>query len=579
MVAFSNLRAWVALLVTLIAAGISTGLLFLTVGVYGTVEGMYDSANYLSGAYNLAHGNGFSLKMYKPSSDTLVFQPITHYPPMTSLVYAFFLVLGVPLIFTPSWTVVCCWLLFLAGLGVLTYRLSESWWGGAMVVIIASVTHSFMHVFQLTMSEPVFLPLLVWSVALLVDLPHRQLLPRVRVAAVVVLLALMLLTRYASVVLFGAIVLWWAWVRFRQQQVRRLLWEVPLWLLAAVPLAGWLVRNRLVSETVVGLHKSGSTDTFWDGASAVINQVPQLVVPALGPIPKTPTLNVLSGETPMQANLASGEMVSGGIFIMLQVATLGIVFLLGRQIWKVHKRCGQPLALPSSPVLPMVAAFLALYIVVQPFASFWPMDARDSVTILCLLQPLLVAVVIRVLRQRALPVLAIYAAINLLLVVVPVVLSGVPRVVSLTPPAVHDFEGYSEPAYYRDRGIVEWLLVYPLRTTFVPRHRPELAAFLEQVDAPDLAIITNIKDALLLYEGQEYMPWRVLRTGQIREIDYWIDKGMCESQFSTFLIITHPEDVGYVEHMASKVEQTCPGLERINLREDTVVYPLRTAKE
>ncbi len=565
-----------ALLVALVAIALSTGMLYLTVGVYGTSEGWYDTANYLSGALHVLKGHGYTIKTYDAALDTIRFQPITHYPPVTSLVYAFFLWLGVPLIAAPAWAALCCWPLFVGGIGVLTYRLSHSWWGAAAAVVIASLTNSFLQLYQLTLSEPVFLPLLVGVVVLLVGLPQRERLPPVQTGAAIVLLALLMMTRYAGVVFFGAAGLWWVWWRVRQGRARRLLWEVPLWSLATLPPAAWTVRNRLASEVVVGTHLDDSFNTFWEGVSGVLNQSIQLLFPALFPMSDTPILRTGGHFLWIPLAEAGVALLGQVLHLALQLAIVGIIVVLGRWLWKAHRASGYPLSLSPSPIGPMLAAFLFLYIVVQPFVSFKPMDFRDSTALLCLVQPLLVAVVVGVLRRRAGTVLAGYIAVNLLLIVVPVVLFGIPRVVSLVPPAVHDFPDITEANVYEERGIVHWLVVKPMRMSFMPRHRPEVVPFLAQVDTADKVIISNIGQMLFYYEGQEYGPAQIFRIKPGPSAFYtWLDEGVCTSRHNVMLLLMRrfANDRSFDSQM-EQVEAKCPSLERVVLREDTVVYRL-----
>jgi hypothetical protein len=353
----------------------------------------------------------------------------------------------------------------------------------------------------------------------------------------------------------------WGWWRVRRGWARRLVGEVPLWSLSALPFAAWMVRNRLVSEAVVGTHTQASRNTFWEGLSALLNQTSQVLVPAVGPLP----------------TIAASETSSADVVLQfgLQLAIIGILVLPGRRLWQIYRRRGQPLALPPSPVVALPGAFVGLYVVVQPFVSFRPMDYRDSTTLMALLQPLLIAVIVRVLQRRAGPILGGYAALNLFIVVVPVLLFGVPRVITFFPPRVHDFAERSAGLYYYQHRVPGWLLVTPIRMSLVPRFHPQVAAFLADVNGPDTVVIGNIGHVLFYYEGQAHVPWRVFENRPNYQGVYdWLEVGQCQSQHNVILLVFRSgvENI-YADWVVPAIAEKCPGLEP-ELVGDVLVYRL-----
>jgi hypothetical protein len=397
------------------------------------------------------------------------------------------------------------------------------------------------------------LPLLVWSVVLLVDLPAQETIPPLRMTAIIALLVLLMLTRYVGIALFTVIVLWWFWRRFKHQQIRCLLGEVVILSTAFLPVAAWIVRNKLSQASTLGYHLSESEYTFWDGVSGVLNQFSQLLVPALKSL--TP-LAELQGED--WGNL---EPLIPWLHAGVQLAVLGILFLLGRRLWQFAQRHPQtePL-LKSSPILPIIAIFLALYVFVQPFASFWPMDYHDSTTMLCLAQPYLVALLIRVLQSKAIAVLSIYVGVNLLLVSVPVALYGVPGVISFTPLQVKDLaRNVEEIEYYNKHGIPEWLLITYSRTRYVDRHHPQFKAFLHQLDR-EIAIVSSMSHILFYDEQRDYLPAISMRA-KYRDMDHWLQEGQCQSQYNTLLVLDPGVSDAYRDWFIAKTAQKCPSLE------------------
>ncbi len=160
-----------ALSVSTAAILITTYLLSLSLVPHGPKTVLNDSIIYMRTAFHLWRGEGFTMVRYEPVADTVLRFPLIHYPPLVSMLYALGLSSGLSLATVPSVITLICWVLFLAGIGVLAARLGRTPMAGAAAVLVASLTYAFWMAFQQVMSEPVFLPLLVWLMVVLMDLP------------------------------------------------------------------------------------------------------------------------------------------------------------------------------------------------------------------------------------------------------------------------------------------------------------------------------------------------------------------------------------------------------------------------
>jgi hypothetical protein len=142
---------------------VSTTLLALIVVPHGLSVHLADSFRYVTGAANLVSERGYIVDTYDPMTSTLGIRPVSHYPPLLSIGYAIFLLLGAPLLLAPSLMNLLCWVALLLGIGVLTYRLSKHPWIATLAVVTTAVTHAYLAVYTSALSEVLFLPLLVWT--------------------------------------------------------------------------------------------------------------------------------------------------------------------------------------------------------------------------------------------------------------------------------------------------------------------------------------------------------------------------------------------------------------------------------
>jgi hypothetical protein len=297
----------------------------------------------------------------------------------------------------------------------------------------------------------------------------------------------------------------------------------------------------------------------------MLNQLPQIIIPARDPLPELVILQ--------QENWGKLEPWLPWMHAGIQLAVLGLLFLLGRKLWQFAQRHppSEPL-LKTSPILPIIAIYIALYVFAQPFVSFNPMDYRDSTTLLCLVQPYLIALLIRLLHRKAIPILSTYVAVNLLMIIVPVSLYGIPDVISPSPFHVNDLaRNFEEIDFYIEHGIPEWLLITQSRTRFIERHHPQIKTFFRKTN-PEIAIVSSIPLLLFFDEQREYLPAISMRT-KYRDIDDWLELGYCKSQYATFLLLDSGINGVHLHWVTQKIAQKCPEMEAFVI-DNMLVYRL-----
>lgn len=154
-------------LIILLTIVLSTVVLGWLLGHYGVFVSRVDSFRYLRTAFNVANGIGLFI-------DERATRPLTQHAPLLSLVYGGVMALGVPFAMTQVVVAVVSWIVFLGGSALLTYRLSASLVLAAFATAVAALTYIFLFFFQALMSEVIYLPLLVITMAFLVDLPRKR---------------------------------------------------------------------------------------------------------------------------------------------------------------------------------------------------------------------------------------------------------------------------------------------------------------------------------------------------------------------------------------------------------------------
>lgn len=510
-----------------------------------------DSRSYIQAGYNIAQGDGFGLTRYDPATDSLISIPLTHYPPLTSLLYAIGLWLGIPSHLVPAVIVSAGWALFLVGIGVLTYRLKAPPWVAVLAVLLTVLTNNYWFVFQIMISEAVFLPLLVWFMAVLVDLPATYEKQRGRIILAVLLLALIMLTRYVGVLVWLASVLWLLWWFAAPRMKRVVAAGIGLHVLAAIPFGGWVLYNLLFVDKALSDHLHASHPTFLDGLIALVHESTRIVLPALMPLMPMPYV--------------AGWLVVGGGLI---VALLGALWIMrpSGSVRHVHR----------APLLVFVLLYSLLYTVVQPWFSFLPIDRRDMATLLCMVHPWLFATVGHVLPRRwAYTSLAALVALNIALAFHPILFKGLPDWIRLNPPRLQALTpAQMAEGEWMHYGFFSWFAVHPVRTGTLPRYHPELYDWLQSLDT-EIIVLTN---GTLLFDT--HMPVAVEYPHITHPPGYvtdWLRTGRCVSRHTTIVVLF--EWGSFAEAFADhrqQVEQKCPDLEPLVFPQ-SVVYRLDAA--
>jgi hypothetical protein len=531
--------------ILIIAAAIAVlaGIVF----TYGTLLSP-DSRSYIQAGYNIAHGNGFVLTRYDPATDSLIHVPLTHYPPLTSIFYALGLWLGIPAHLVPAVIVSTGWALFLVGTGALTYRLHAPPWIVVLAVLLTLLTTNYWFVFQVMISEAVFLPLLVWFMVVLVDLPATYERQRGRMILAVLLLAMIMLTRYVGVLMWLASILWIIWWFAGQRRRRALAAGIGLHVLAAVPFGSWVLYNLLFVDKALSDHLHESHATLVDGLIAFVQESARIALPALMPFMPMPYM--------------AGWLVVGGILVVAILKALWTM-LPPRSLLHVHR----------TPLLLFVLFYSLLYTVVQPWFTFLPIDSRDMATLLCMVHPWLFGAVGRVLpRSWSYTSLAALVALNIALAFHPILFRGLPDWIRLNPPQVQTLTpAQLDEGAWRHYGFFSWLAVYPVRTGNLPQYHPELYAWLQSLDT-DIVVLTN---GPLLFDT--HMPVAVEYPHTTHPPGYvtdWLRTGQCDSRHTMIVVLFERDSFAATfASLRQQVEQKCPDLEPL-VFPHSVVYSL-----
>jgi hypothetical protein len=506
-----------------------------------------DSIRYLNGGINLVYGHGVSLRTYDIGADEIIYERITHHAPLLSVGYALLIWLGIPFAHVPTVFALLNWVLLLSGMGVFTYRFCQQPLAAAMVVITASVTFSFLTIYTIAFSEVLFLPLLIWSMVVLLDLHQRERGVLLWLGGAAVLLALMTLTRLVGGVLLAAVLLWWAWGRLYQGQLKRLIWEMPVLGLAGLPLGVLILINSTQTEEAVGWHFEESNHTFLDGVKSLVLHLSQVLIPAW------PSLQAV-----LDGNMWGWYLEAGPVRWFVLLSPWLVFALLGYVLWRFRPQRPHLLALPRSPILFCLAAYLALYTIVQPFMKFTPIDNRDITTVLCLMLPWLLGSLVLTFGWRAYIPLTGYVLLNVALVAVPIAMHARP-LFTVNPLSVADFA--HEPAqrsFYADQGVPTWLISTPRKIRTLERYHPQLFALLQQFD--DVALINrrlepNVYTVNL--QGRDDPP---LYFNYSFSFDHWLAEGTCTPSAATLVVALLDWNFGSREFRANvaAVAQKCP---------------------
>jgi hypothetical protein len=240
-------------IVVLACIGIAAAMLLLVATPRGLGMGG-DSYYYVSGARGLLAGQGFA----RPAADGS-FRPITHFPPLYSLLLAVIGGMGADMLPGARVANVVLFGLNAALAGWLVWRGTRTLWLGAAGALFLGLSPAMLSVHSWLLSEALFLFLTLASVACLVAYIQGDR----RLALVVAGLAagLAVLTRYAGI----ALVLAGTAILIARPQVARGRRWIDVLAFAGPALSGWLVwtaRNTALAESLtnrtLSLHLPGA---------------------------------------------------------------------------------------------------------------------------------------------------------------------------------------------------------------------------------------------------------------------------------------------------------------------------------
>lgn len=497
-----------------------------------------DSVVYLRSSTNLSQGNSIFpvYDYYDPVQDVVVKDPVTHYPPLAAIIYSIPMSLGIAPHTAPTVISLLFWALFLAGIGLLAYRLSQSPTTAVFAIALAAISFPFLWTFNFVWSEPIFLLFLIYTALVFSCLPQQQSHRTLSMIVGSLLLGILMLTRYVGMFFYAATVVWWLGWRFRHKSPL-LLRDMFIMFSAALPFLGWIVRNIIVSGNIFGvlghieghahISKTYTHDSFSAGVEAVFGLIPWFLLPLANPI----------------ALLNSVGLHINHVYVFLLVLMIG----WGIVLWRQHRTTPKALQqgarfLMSTPIPLWLLTYFAVYTLAQPFFAFAPMDMRDLTTALCLFQPWILALLSRVSR---------HGVWTLFLCCIIIIIFGWKT--------SYDIPIYPEPGYPRTRDLIT-------------RH-PETIAFIQSFDAPGV-IVTDVEYLFAPY------PRLGVVSPPLNSFARWLHEGTCNLERSGIIVLFHgewEETRGNSEEPRSRqylVEQKCPDLKSAAFSDSLVYYHL-----
>lgn len=381
-------RQWCILICLLMVAVI---IISVTISKQGAILST-DSGIYLNAAKSLRVNGTFQRTVYNPDRRVVEHTVYAHYPPLVPAIWGGFMALGLG----PGTAVIVSnsvtWFFFLIFVFLLTYVLTLCGWASLMATALASVTTSFFYAYLHALSETIFLPLLLSCIVATVIYPRTtSSIPVKHLVLLCISLALTSMTRYSSICLFVAIFVWFSWLRLPTRQFRLFFWEMIGLALSAMPMIVWMTRNLWLSGSSIGGH--GFEGFAWSNfLSAIAGVFTSMIGGILPPL--------FDWDFLIQArNLFSSSIV---VLVVLTVITTALLLLLRHTrftLEAVHRYVKTFPKAPYAPLILFVMSYLALYIFMEPFMSFWPMDRRDFTSVLVLAQPICVLVLVRMAQR------------------------------------------------------------------------------------------------------------------------------------------------------------------------------------
>ena len=211
---------------------------YLTPSGHGLVN---DSVGYINGARNILAGDGYSRTKGDWTTD-----PITHFPPMFSIVLAFFGLTGLDPFRGARFVNLLLFGANIIMVGVLSFKLTSSRFFSVLAALLFLFSEPFLRIHSFALSEPLFLFLsfvVFWLLSKHLERPGWF-----WIAGVGLISSMAFLTRYVGASLYVTACL--CVLAFRQKWAARLKDWLVFLVSSVPPVAAWIIRGVIVSGDV-----------------------------------------------------------------------------------------------------------------------------------------------------------------------------------------------------------------------------------------------------------------------------------------------------------------------------------------
>ncbi len=217
------------------------GFVLVLVGTPHGIGVTHDSVYYIDGARNIVCGNGYMTDGLHGTPE-----PITHWPPLLSLVLALLGLSGIDPWVASRWLNASLFGVNVCLTGYLVRRYGTGSWSAAVLAMVLTlVSFDFLQVHCMAWSEPLFVSMTLASYVCLLRHLERPRLPFLVASAFFISLAT--ITRYFGLPFIAAGVLALAFTKQIGDVRRRLCDGVCFGVIAMIPMLMFSVRNKMVA--------------------------------------------------------------------------------------------------------------------------------------------------------------------------------------------------------------------------------------------------------------------------------------------------------------------------------------------
>jgi 4-amino-4-deoxy-L-arabinose transferase-like glycosyltransferase len=205
-----------------------------------------DSAAYIGGAMNILDGNG-----YARISGGGEVKPITHFPPLFSLLLAGAGLLGLDMLDAARVTILLLFGIDILLVGLSVYKISKSVIFASLGAYLLAVSDIHMGVYSVALSEPLFITLMLVAYLLLAEYFEHLRWQWLSLAGVAI--GLSYLTRYAGISVLITAILTLLYLHVNGTRTRRstLFKEIGILLISSLPLIVlWMGYSQFAAGTV-----------------------------------------------------------------------------------------------------------------------------------------------------------------------------------------------------------------------------------------------------------------------------------------------------------------------------------------